>query len=496
MFGFSETRSRQNPPSTKIDEERPPSYDFHSSMSRFLSLLFPFLTVLSFSAENPNLVYILADDLGFGDLGCFGQETLTTPHIDRLAAEGMKLTRHYSGSTVCAPSRCVLMTGKHTGNASVRGNQPALMPPGEVTLASRLKEEGYRTGCFGKWGIGNPPPRTDPNDHGFDEFYGYVNMFHAHNFYPEFLIRNGKVEPLANVLDDPWRAKPDFGMGTAKEGAGVARVKKDYAPNLITKEALQFIEESAGSPFFLYFALNMPHTNNEAGRAPYLDGMEVPDHGEFKDQDWPEPEKGFAQMIRLIDNYVGQIVAKLEEKNLSEDTLILFSSDNGPHEEGRHKMEFFNSNGALRGKKRDLYDGGIRVPTIARWPGKIEKGTESDLLSGFQDVFPTLAEVVGFEVPEGLDGISLAPTLLGKPDEQQEHEFLYWEFLEQGGKKAVTTSKWKAILLDTEKKNPKPIELYDLVNDPEESTNVASEHPDQVKRMEKWIEKSHSPPTP
>lgn len=461
-----------------------------------LLILSLFLAATLGAEERPSIIYILADDLGYGDLGCFSQETLPTPHLDRLAAGGMKLTRHYSGSTVCAPSRCVLMTGKHTGNASVRGNQPSLMPPGEITIASRLREKGYRTGCFGKWGIGNPPPRTDPNDHGFDEFYGYVNMYHAHNFYPEFLIRNGAVEKLANVLDAPWRGEPGYAMGEPKEGAGVASVQKDYAPDLITREALQFIDRNAGKPFFLYFALNMPHTNNEAGRAPYLNGMEVPDHGEFADRDWPEPEKGFAQMIRLIDNYVGEVVARLEEKGIDGNTLILFSSDNGPHEEGKHEMEFFDSNGNLRGMKRDLYDGGIRVPTIASWPGRIAAGSESDHLSGFQDVFPTLAEVAGFEAPDDLDGISFAPTLLGEPAKQSQHEFLYWEFLEQGGKKAVTTPKWKAVLLDTGKKSPRPIELYDLVNDPGETRNVADEYPEVVKKMEKWIQTSHSPPAP
>jgi arylsulfatase A-like enzyme len=445
------------------------------------------------AAKRPNIVYILADDLGFGDLGCFGQKTLTTPHIDRLAAEGMKLTRHYSGSTVCAPSRCVLLTGKHTGHASVRGNNPVLLAPGEVTLASKLKEAGFRTGCFGKWGVGHPPPRTDPNDRGFDEFYGYVNMHHAHNFYPEFLIRNGEIEKLANVLDDPWKEKSDYALGESREGAGVARVKKEYAPNLITEEALRFIDESREIPFFLYFALNMPHTNNEAGRPPYLDGMEVPDHGEYAGRDWPNPEKGFAQMMRLIDNYVGQVVARIEQHGLAENTLILFSSDNGPHEEGRHVMEYFDSNGDLRGKKRDLYDGGVRVPTIARWPGRIAPGSKSDVLSGFQDVLPTIAEVAGFEAPGDLDGKSLAPTLLGEPDKQGHHRFLYWEFLEQGGKKGVTTKKWKLVLLDTLKPEPKAPELYDLESDPSESTNVASEHPETVKKLRRWIEQSHVP---
>lgn len=447
------------------------------------------------AADKPNIIYILADDLGYNDLSCFGQDILTTPHIDKLASGGMKLTRHYSGSTVCAPSRCVLMTGRHTGRASVRGNNAVLLKPGEATLASELKKTGYRTGCFGKWGIGHPPPRTDPNDRGFDEFYGYVNMFHAHNFYPEFLIRNGEVETLNNELDDIWKEAEDYGMGEAKEGAGVAKVKNDYAPNLITEEALKFIDKNAENPFFLYFALNMPHTNNEAGRKPYNNGMEVPDYGEYAEKDWPDPEKGFAQMMRLVDNYVGRIVAKVEEHGLTDNTLIVFSSDNGPHQEGQHEMEFFDSNGILRGMKRDLTDGGIRVPTIAKWPGKIAAGSESDVLSGFQDMFPTFADIAGFDVPAGLDGHSLVPTFLGTTDEQKHHEFLYWEFLERGGKKAVTTAKWKAIQLDTLKPNPKPTALYDLENDPSEENDIAAEHPDIVKQMEEWIRKSHVPPS-
>lgn len=448
------------------------------------------------AAEKPNIVYILADDLGYGDLSCFGQSTLTTPHLDELAARGMKLTRHYAGSTVCAPSRCVLMTGKHTGNATVRGNGEVLLKADDITIAQKLKEVGYATGCFGKWGIGHPPERGEPNRFGFDEFYGYVNMFHAHNFHPEFLIRNGEVEKLNNVLDDPWRLEDGYEMGGPREGAGVAKVKTDYAPHLITKEALRFIDRNAGNPFFVYFALNMPHTNNEAGRPPYLNGMEVPDYGEFAGKDWPDPEKGFAEMMRIVDDYIGQVVAKLEEHGLSENTLIVFSSDNGPHEEGGHLAEFFDSNGNLRGTKRDLFDGGIRVPTIATWPGKIKAGTESDLLSGFQDMFPTFAEIAGFEPPADLDGISLIPTLFGDPGDQKDHEFLYWEFLERGGKKAVTTTKWKAIQLDTMKPEPRATLLFDLEADPSETTDVAADYPEVVREMEAWIETSHTPPTP
>ncbi|MDF1656487.1 MAG: arylsulfatase [Verrucomicrobiales bacterium] len=465
---------------------------------RTLALLF-LVANLGFTATaagKPNIVYILADDLGYNDLGCFGQEQLKTPHIDALAARGMRLTRHYSGSTVCAPSRCVLMTGKHTGNATVRGNGRVLLKPDDIIIPQKLKEVGYATGCFGKWGIGHPPERDEPNRFGFDEFYGYVNMFHAHNFYPEFLIRNGEIEKLNNVLDDPWYLKDDYGLGEPKEGAGVAKIKNDYAPHFITKEALSFIDENAQNPFFLYFALNMPHTNNEAGREPYLNGMEVPGYGEFADEDWPDPEKGFAEMMRIVDDYVGQLVAKLDEHELSENTLIVFSSDNGPHEEGQHLAEFFDSNGHLRGMKRDLFDGGIRVPTIATWPGKIAPGSESDVLSGFQDMFPTFAEVAGFDIPEQLDGVSLIPTLLGKPDEQTHHDFLYWEFLEKGGRKAVTTTKWKAVQLDTLKPDPAPTLLFDLENDPSEMTDVASDHPDVVQKMERWIKESHTPPAP
>lgn len=445
------------------------------------------------AADKPNIVFILADDLGYGDLGCFGQKTLATPHIDQLAADGMKLTRHYAGSTVCAPSRCVLMTGFHTGHSTVRGNGEVVLKPDDVTIAMRLQEAGYRTGCFGKWGLGSPPPRTDPNDYGFDEFYGYVNMYHAHNFYPEFMIRNGKIEQLDNVLDDPWREEEGYEMGGPKEGAGVAKVKNDYAPNLIADEAIQFIEDSADEPFFLYFALNIPHANNEAGRPPYNDGMEVPDHGDFAKEDWPDPEKGFAEMIRLIDSYVGRIVAKLNELDLAENTLVVFSSDNGPHAEGNHEMEFFDSNGDLRGMKRDLFDGGVRVPTIATWPGVIEAGSKSDQLSGFQDWFPTFENLADIDPNRGLDGFSLTPILKGETDNIAGRDFLYWEFLERGGRKAVTTRKWKAVQLDTMKKQW-PTELYDLENDPGEKTNVAKEHPEVVEKLEAWIESSHTEP--
>lgn len=451
-------------------------------------------------ALRPNIIFILADDMGFGDLGCYGQQTLTTPNIDRMAAEGMRFTRHYAGSTVCAPSRCVLMTGLHTGHCSVRGNQGPGMPDEEVTVAEVLKSAGYATGCFGKWGIGNPPPRDDPNRQGFDEFYGYVNMFHAHNFYPPFLIRNGEVEKLRNVTKPMWLQRPGNEMGGLKEGAGVAMpdAKFDYAPDLIADEALKFIDAKTAAdeaPFFLYFALNVPHANNEGGNDPdQKNGMEVPDYGEFSDRDWPEPEKGFAAMIRNIDRDVGRILDRLVTHGIDEKTLVIFSSDNGPHAEGRHQMEYFDSNGKLRGMKRDLFDGGVRVPMIARWPGKVAAGAESDHLSGFQDFVPTMAELAGPQAQgevERTDGLSLLPTLLGNAKAQEKHEYLYWEFEEKGGRRGVTTEKWKALRLDVNKNPQAPVQLYDLKNDPSETKDVAAENPQVVERMTAWMAAEH-----
>ena len=436
---------------------------------------------------------MLADDLGWGDLGCFGQKTLSTPHLDRLASEGMRLTRHYAGSTVCAPSRCVLMTGLHTGHARIRGNGNALLREEDFTVAELFQENGYRTGCFGKWGVGHPPPLNDPNRHGFDEFYGYVNMHHAHNFYPEFLIRNGRREKLRNVTKEVWRVK-DRLEGGPREGSGVAKVKVDYAPYLIETEALRFIGKPSEKPFFLYLALNTPHANNEGGTdKEQRDGMEVPDYGEFAKKDWPDPEKGFAAMIRDIDNTVGKVLEALEEHGHAKNTLFVFSSDNGPHQEGRHQMEFFDSNGPLRGMKRDLTDGGIRAPTIAHWPGKVAPGTESDHLSGFQDFLPTAAELLGAPLPGTIDGISFLPTILGENNRQKEHDYLYWEFQEKGGKIGVVTREWKAIRRNTNRPGATPsLELYDLRSDPEELRDVSAEHPEVVKKLSRWMEDAHT----
>jgi arylsulfatase A-like enzyme len=431
--------------------------------------------------DSPNVILVLVDDMGYGDLSFYGQKTLSTPVIDKMASEGIHFTNMYTGSTVCAPSRASLMTGKHTGHTSVRGNLPAqLLGDDELTVAKVFKNAGYVTGGIGKWGIGHPPPYNDPQKKGFDYFYGYINMWHAHNFYPEFLIENGVKVPLNNKTalvngENPWADQP--------EGTGVAAVREEYVHNLFDEKAIDFIEQNKDNKFFLYMAYNVPHANNEAG--PFNgDGMEVPDYYEFVDKDWPQPEKGFASMIRNIDNSVGLLLDKIAELGLDENTMIIFCSDNGPHQEGNHVMEFFNSNRELRGMKRDFYDGGVKTPFIVRWPGVIEAGAKSEQVFAFWDFLPTFAELVGAEKPACTDGISFLPTLIGG-EQTDEHDYLYWEFFELGGKQAILKGKWKAVKLNV--RGPKDeviFELYNLEADPEETKNVADQNPELVKQFE------------
>lgn len=433
------------------------------------------------------MIYILADDLGYGDLGCYGQRELHTPRIDQLAREGIRFMNHYAGSTVCAPSRCVLMTGLHTGHARIRGNSHVLMKDSDMTVAKVFKEAGYKTGCFGKWGIGHPPPYNDPQKKGFDHFFGYINMWHAHNFWPEFLIEDGEKVALPNKVQEKYKLPLD------KEGRGVALKKNVYAPDLITKKALSFIDDNRENPFFLFFALNMPHANNEAGNDSVadFDGMEVPGHGDFSQRDWPRQEKGFARMMQLIDGYVGQIIEKLEAHGLTQKTLVIFSSDNGPHQEGRHKMEFFNSNGQLKGMKRDLYDGGIRVPMIARWPGTIRSGSVTQHVSAFQDLLPTMGDLLGKPVGK-TDGLSFLQTLLGDITNQKKHPYLYWEFYEKGGRQSVLMNHFKGVRYNALKAPDSPIELYDIRKDIRETQNIAHLFPDIVKKIDAIIKEAHT----
>jgi arylsulfatase A-like enzyme len=458
-------------------------------ITQFLSsgaILFAMFVQSLHAADKPNIVLILADDLGYGDLSCYGQKMLQTPNLDRMAAEGMRFTRHYAGLTVCAPSRCVLMTGKHTGHASVRTNYDPPMSDQTATIPSLLKSAGYATSAFGKWGIGDVIPEEDPNRKGFDTFYGYVDMYHAHNLFPPFMVRNGKREQLGNVLI----FGSDAGNASGR-GNGVAIEPKDYAPDRIVNEALKFIDIQAKQPFFLYLALNTPHANNEGGKGDFKRGMEVPDFGPFASRDWPDQEKGFARMMQDVDLYVARVLDKLRQLGIDDNTLVIFTSDNGPHQEGGHLVDFFDSNGELRGRKRDLYEGGIRVPMIARWPGKIPAGKTSDHLSGFQDYMPTFGEMVGIETPN-TDGLSILPTLHSKSDKQSKHEYLYWEFYEGGGKQAIATDRWKAVRLNWIEQPDGPIELYDLQNDIAEEKDVAKLHPQLVQTMATNMKQAHT----
>jgi len=429
--------------------------------------------------KKPNIIFILADDLGYGDLGCYGQEEIATPNLDLMAADGMRFTDHYAGSTVCAPSRCSLMTGLHTGHCYVRGNREAKpmgqtpLPDETVTVAELLKEAGYTTALIGKWGLGGPGSTGIPNKQGFDYFYGYLCQRHAHNYYPEFLFRNEETVPLeGNKVANP---RPD--------GAGVAIERAQYSHDLVTEEAISFVEQNKDRSFFLYLAYTIPHANNEAKNK----GMEVPSLGQYADKDWPEPQKGHAAMITRMDRDIGRLFAKLAELGLDEDTLVVFSSDNGPHREGGNDPDFNDSNGPLRGIKRDLYEGGIRVPMIARWPGKIKAGSVTNHVSAFWDFLPTCCELSGVETPIGLDGISMVPTLLGQKKKQKKHEFLYWEFHEKVKKQAVRMGEWKGVRLNMAENPGGAIELYNLKVDIAEKHNVADQHPQIVAQIANYM---------
>ena len=449
---------------------------------RFLLVLLA-LTLSLRAAERPNVVFILADDLGYGEVGCFGQRLIQTPNLDRMAAEGIRFTQFYAGATVCAPSRCVLMTGRHTGHATVRGNAgikrgegaPSLaqtLRAEDFTIAEMLKKRGYATGLIGKWGLGELGSGGEPTRQGFDYFFGYLNQSHAHNYYPAFLTRGESPVPLANEVP-----------GEGAFGGGVATKKVNYSADLFAADALRWIEEQKERPFFLYLALTTPHANNEAGRS-LKNGQEVPDLGEYAEKDWTDPNKGQAAMITRMDGDIGRIFALLERLGVDKNTLVIFTSDNGPHKEGGNDPAFFNASGGLRGIKRDLYEGGIRVPFIARWPGMIAPGQVAKHVGYLGDVFATLADLTGSPLPPDLDSISFAPTLLGQADTQAKHEFLYWEFHEGGTKQAALLgANWKGVRLRPGAK----LALYDLAADPTESRDVAADHSDIADLIEAYL---------
>lgn len=448
-------------------------------MRAFLAVVSLALASVGFGqTAKPNIIFILADDLGYGELGCYGQKLIQTPNIDRLAAEGMRFTQFYAGSTVCAPSRSVLMTGQHMGHTTVRGNAGAKnmeaqsLTKTDTTVARVLQQAGYATGLIGKWGLGELDQEGEPRKQGFDYYFGYLNQAHAHNHYPSFLFRNGERIALPNDLTP---------LGMA-EGAGYATKRVVYGDDLFAQETLEFVTRNRDKPFFLYNALVTPHANNERSKA-LGDGNEVPDQGIYQDKPWHDAAKNHAAMVTRMDRDVGALMTKLKELGLDEKTLVLFSSDNGPHKEGgpHYDPNFFNVSGPFSGIKRALTDGGIRVPFIARWPGKIKAGTVSDHVGYFGDMMATWAELAGAKPPTKIDSISLVPTLLGRGT-QKKHEYLYWEFYEQGVSQAVLIEgRWKALRL----KNPKaPVQLFDLKNDVAEKTNVAAKNPQLVARAE------------
>lgn len=444
---------------------------------------------------SPNIVYILADDLGYGDLSCYGQQRFHTPNIDRMAREGICFSQHYAGCTVCAPSRSSLLTGQTTGHTPVRGNK-GVEPEGQWplpgacrTLPELLKEAGYTTGSFGKWGLGGPGTEGDPNNQGFDRFYGYNCQTLAHNYFPEHLWDNDHKVILEKNSGDR------FG---------------EYAPDLIHARALKFLDEhnpkKTGQPFFLFYPTTIPHAElllpekyMEAFRGKFLPekeykgaepGAERFRKGAYGSQ--PESHAAFAAMVSMLDRQVGEIMDKLEEDGLAENTLVIFTSDNGPHREGGADPDYFNSNGPFKGYKRDLYEGGIRVPMIAWWPGKIKGGQTTDHISAFWDVLPTLAELSGSEIPEQLDGISFLPTLLGN-EKQQQHDYLYWEFHEQGGRQAVRRGNWKLVRYGVSDPVQTTTELYNLQDDPGEENNLAESYPEQVQELLKLMEQARTP---
>jgi arylsulfatase A-like enzyme len=442
------------------------------------------------SSERPNIVFIMADDLGYGDLGCYGQRVIQTPRLDRMAQEGLRFTQFYAGNTVCAPSRCVLMTGMHMGHAQVRGNAGSKqldrqsLRDSDITVAEVLKERGYYNGLVGKWGLGELGLEGHPLRQGFDFFYGYLNQVHAHNYFPEYLWRNASQEKLRNVVQGTGQRDPHFDFTP-----GAASVRIDYTPDLFAQEALSFITAHQQEPFFLYLAVTAPHANNEGTRLTG-DGAEVLDYGQYGGEAWPNPDKGQAALVSQLDSHVGELLDHLHTLGIAEKTLVFFTSDNGPHNESNHHLDRFHPSGTLRGIKRSLYEGGIRVPAIAWMPGTVVAGGVTDHIAYAGDFLATAAEFAGTTPPPHTDSVSFLPTLIGESSKQAQHDYLYWEFYEQGSRQAVRFGRWKAI---REPMLTGDVELFDLEMDLSESRNVAEDHPDEVAQAVQWMDQAYEP---
>lgn len=451
--------------------------------------------------DRPNIIYILADDLGYAELGSYGQKIIQTPNIDRIASEGIRFTNHYAGQAVCAPSRCALMTGKHMGHAYIRnnGNPPRRetdqdkgifpgqhpIPDETVTVAELLKARGYATAAYGKWGLGFEGSTGDPLKQGFDDFGGFLCQVHAHNHYPRFLWKSGEM------MDMPGNDRTLTG--------------EEFSQDYFTEWGLEFIEENQDQPFFLYLPLAIPHLSIQVTDESLAQYKDVIPEEEYEHRGYlqhPYPRAGYAAMISHVDRDVGTIMDKVAELGLDENTIIIFSSDNGPTFDrlGGSDSAFFESAGVFKGLKGSLYEGGIRVPLVARWPEQIEEGRTSDHISAFWDFLPTFTELAGAETPDGLDGISFAPHLLDASAKQKRHDYLYWEFVAYGGQQALRMGKWKGIrqnmlLRRGGKVNPDggALELYDLEADPSESNDVADEHEVIADQIERLMKKARVP---
>ena len=434
----------------------------------------------------PNIIFILADDLGYGDLSCYGQTLFATPNIDNLAKDGLLFLQHYAGSTVCAPSRSSLITGLHTGHTPIRGNKSTAtgqfpLPAKSFTIAELLQNNGYATGAFGKWGLGYSGSEGDPLQQGFDTFFGHHDQRLSHHYYPNYLWDNDKKIIL----------KENQGLG-----------KGQYAPSIIHDKALAFIDTHQEKPFFLFYPTIIPHAELFAPQE-YMDkfiNQFLPEKKYQGTDDGEQYKKGrygsqqqshaaFVAMVTLLDDQVGELVQKVKEQGLEDNTIFIFTSDNGPHKEGGADPDYFNSNANLRGYKRDLYEGGIRVPLIIKWPNKIKAERQTAHLSAFWDFMPTFADILKVDLPEQTDGISFLPTLINQKT-QKNHDHLYWEFHEKGGRQALRKDNWKLVKYEVRKNGA--YQLYDLDRDPSETKNMATQMPDKVKELAKILESSRT----
>jgi arylsulfatase A-like enzyme len=432
--------------------------------------------------DRPNIVLILADDLGYGDLGSYGQTRIETPNLDRMASEGMRFTQFYSGSALCAPARCALLTGLHTGHCYIRRNGNFSLRPEDITVAEVLQEAGYVTAMIGKWGLGLEGSEGIPTRQGFDYFLGYLDQQHSHDYYTDYLIENEERVSVGDAVS----AK---GCG----GQSPAERKQEYSQDVLTCKALDFVVSNRDTAFFLYLAYSTPHVNSQAWKQGQP-AWEVPDYGRYRDRDWSENSKGFAAQVTLMDRYVGRLLGLLDSLGIDDRTVVMFSSDNGPLPPSYVVSEFFDSSGPLSGHKRTLYEGGIRVPFIVRWPGRVEAGVVSGHVGYFPDIMPTLAELAGARSPE-TDGIGLVPTLIGAEDQQPIHDYLYWELPVDRGWVALRKGDWKGLTTSvTDPLNLTPLRLFDLAEDTRESRDLAGSNPATVAELRDIISKAHTPP--